>query len=246
MLKIPIRRISLYDINKARKEIEELKARLKDVRYKLKNLTEYAVGFLEEVLQENRSRFERKTEITSFQKIDAREAAKKDIDIYYDDNTGYLGTDVKTGKSMFKVSSYDRVLIIRKNGIYSVADVPHRLFVDKGMLFCGNADKESLNNIIFSILYQNKKTKYIFLKRFKIEKFILDKSYMAVPDDSKLLKLTIKEDVEVAVVYTPKPRIKILEEYLPVSDFLVKNVRAGGNRLSTKEIKSIRFKKLRS
>jgi topoisomerase-4 subunit A len=246
LLKIPIRRISLYDINKARKEIEELNARLKDVRYKLKNLTEYAISFLEEVLKENKSRFKRKTEITSFQKIDAREAAKRDFDIYYDDDTGYLGTDVKTGKSLFKVSSYDRVLIIRKNGIYSVTDVPHRLFADKGMLFCGNADKESLNNIVFSILYQNKKTKYIFLKRFKIEKFILDKSYLAVPDDCKLLKLTIKEDVEIAVVYTPKPRIKILEEFLPVSEFLVKNVRAGGNRLSTKEIKSIRFKKLRS
>ena len=198
------------------------------------------------MLKENRSRFERKTEITSFQKIDAREAAKRDIDIYYDDDTGYLGTDVRTGKSLFKVSSYDRVLIIRKNGIYSVTDIPHRLFVDKGMLFCSNADKESLSNIVFSILYQNKKTKYIFLKRFKIEKFILDKSYQAVPDDSKLLKLTIKEDVEVAIAYVPKPRIKILEEFLPITDFLVKNVRAGGNRLSTKEIKSIRFKKLRS
>ncbi len=246
LLKIPIRRISLYDINKARKEIQELTARLKDVRYKLKNLTEYAISFLEEVLLENKSRFERKTEITSFQKIDAREAAKRDIDIYYDDDTGYLGTDVKTGKSLFKVSSYDRVLIIRKNGIYSVTDIPHRLFVDKGMLFCSNADKESLSNIVFSILYQNKKTKYIFLKRFKIEKFILDKSYQAVPEDSKLLKLTIKEDVEVVIAYVLKPRIKILEESLPLTDFLVKNVRAGGNKLSTKEIKSIRFKKLRS
>lgn len=246
LLKIPIRRISLYDINKARKEIEELTARLKDVRYKIKNLTEYAISFLEEVLSDNKNRFERKTEITSFQKIDAREAAKRDIDIYYDDNAGYLGTDVKTGKSLFKVSSYDRVLIIRKNGIYSVSDIPHRLFVDKGMLFCSNADKENLGNIVFSILYQNKKTKYIFLKRFKIEKFILDKSYQAVPDDCKLLRLTIKEDVEVAIVYVPKPRIKILEEFLPLTNFLVKNARAGGNRLSTKEIKSIKFKKLRN
>ncbi|MCK5154592.1 MAG: DNA topoisomerase IV subunit A, partial [Spirochaetales bacterium] len=70
LLKIPIRRISLYDINKARKEIQELNARLKDVRYKLKNLTEYAVSFLEEVLSENRSRFARKTEIISFTKVD--------------------------------------------------------------------------------------------------------------------------------------------------------------------------------
>jgi len=246
LLKIPIRRISLYDINKARKEVAELNARLKDVRYKLKNLTEYAVSFLEEILRDNRSRFIRKTEIISFKKVDVREAAKRDSDIYYDSDTGYIGTDVKTGNSMFKVSSYDRILIIRKNGIYSVTDVPHRLFVDKGMLYCGLADKETLDRIVFSVLFQNKSTKYAFVKRFKIEKFILDKSYEIVPDDGKLLKLSIKEDIDVVIVYVPKPRIKKLEENLPISNFLIKNVRAGGNRLSTKEIKTVKFMKSRS
>jgi len=246
LLRIPIRRISLYDINKARKEIAELNARLKDVRYKLKNLTEYAVSFLEEVLAESRSRFERKTEIISFTKVDVREAAKRDIDIYYDSETGYLGTDVKTGNSQFKVSSYDRILILRKNGIYSVTDVPHRLFVDKGMLYCGLADKETLDSVVFSVLFQNRSTKYIFVKRFRIEKFILDKSYKIVPDDGKLLKLSIKEDIDVVISYVPKPRIKKLEENLPISNFLIKNVKAGGNRLSTKEIKSVKFMKSRS
>ncbi len=246
LLKIPIRRISLYDINKAKKEIAELNARLKDIRYKLKNLTEYAVSFLEEVLSENRQRFERKTEIISFQKIDAREAAKRDIDIFYDPDTGYLGTDVKTGNTQFKVSVYDRILIIRKNGIYSVTDVPHRLFVDKGMLYCGLADKENLERNIFSVLYRNNTTKYIFIKRFKIEKFILDKSYQILPDDCKLLKLSLKEDIDIVISYVPKPRIKILGESWAVGDFLVKNVKAGGNRLSTKEIKSVKFMKSRS
>ncbi|RKX87512.1 MAG: DNA topoisomerase IV subunit A, partial [Spirochaetes bacterium] len=246
LLKIPIRRISLYDINKARKEIQELNARLKDVRYKLKNLTEYAVSFLEDVLSENRSRFERKTKIISFKKIDVREAAKRDADIYYDSDTGYLGTDVKTGNSQFKVSAYDRILIIRKNGIYSITAVPHRLFVDKGMLYCGLADKDTLDKVVFSVLFQNKTTKYVFVKRFRIEKFILDKSYDIVPEDGKLLKLSIKEDIDVVIIYVPKPRIKKLEENLPIGNFLIKNVRAGGNRLSTKEIKTVKFMKSRS
>ena len=41
-------------------------------------------------------------------------------------------------------------------------------------------------------------------------------------------------------------RIKKLEENLPISNFLIKNVKAGGNRLSTKEIKSVKFMKSRS
>lgn len=135
LLKIPIRRISLYDINKARKEIEEINARLKDVRTKLKDLKGYAVSFLMDVISKSGPEFMRKTEITSFSKVDVREAARRDFDLYYDEVSGYLGTEVKTGKALFKVSPYDRVLVMRKNGIYSVVNIPDRLFVDKGILF---------------------------------------------------------------------------------------------------------------
>src|SRR5208337_3367986 len=47
LLKIPIRRISLYDINKAKEELDALKARLAQVRKKLASLVDYAVAFLE-------------------------------------------------------------------------------------------------------------------------------------------------------------------------------------------------------
>jgi hypothetical protein len=35
LLKIPIRRISLYDINRAKKEMEEINTRLKEIKYHL-------------------------------------------------------------------------------------------------------------------------------------------------------------------------------------------------------------------
>ncbi len=241
LLKIPIRRISLYDINKARREIEEINTMLKAVKARLKDLKGYAVSFLEEVVSSNGSLFPRKTELTSFSKVDVREAARRDLDLYYDDQTGYIGTEVKTGKALFKVSSYDRILIMRKNGIYSVVNVPGRLFVDKGMLFCSLADKESLLPIVFTVLYQKTDTKYVYLKRFKVEKFIIDKSYPFIPEKSKVLRVTIKEDVDVVVTYKPKARVKILEETTPLSNYLVKGFKANGVRLSTKEIKSVKF-----
>ncbi len=245
LLKIPIRRISLYDINKARREIEEIQSRLKGVRGRLKNLKGYAVSFLKEIIADNGVNFPRKTEVTSFNKIDVREAARRDLDLFYDDTTGYLGTEVKTGSVLFKVSSYDKILVMRKNGIYSVVNIPGKLFVDKGIYFCGLADKESLSPLVFSVLYRNIENKYIYLKRFKVEKYITDKSYVFVPEKSRILKLTIKEDVEVVIQYKPKPRVKILEERSPLRTYLVKSVKANGVRLSTKEIKSIKFVKIK-
>ena len=243
LLKIPIRRISLYDINKARREIEEINTMLKAVKARLKDLKGYAVSFLEEVVSSNGGLFPRKTELTSFSRVDVREAARRDLDLYYDDQTGYIGTEVKTGKALFKVSSYDRILVMRKNGIYSVVNVPDRLFVDKGMLFCSLADKESLQPIIFTVLYQKTDTRYVYLKRFKVEKFIIDKSYPFIPEKSRVLRVTIKEEVDVVVTYKPKARLKILEDTTPLSNYLVKGLKANGVRLSTKEIKSVKFVK---
>ncbi len=245
LLKIPIRRISLYDINKARREIAEIEANLKGIREKLKNLVHHAVSFLEEVIAKNGSRFPRKTELTSFKKIDVREAARRDSDLFYDGETGYLGTEVKTGTVLFKVSPYDKILVMRKNGIYSIVNIPDRLFVDKGMYFCGLADKENLSDILFSVIYQNTVSKYIYLKRFKVEKYITDRSYAFVPEKCKILKVTTREDVELVIQYKPKPRVKILEERIPLNRYLVKSLKAAGVRLSIKEIKSIRFKKIK-
>lgn len=245
LLKIPIRRISLYDINKAKKEIEEINADLRVVRGRLKDLTGYAVSFLNEIITEHGSKFKRKTEITSFKKIDVREAARRDLDLFYDELTGYLGTEVKAGKPLFKVSLYDKILVMRKNGIYSVVNIPGRLFVDKGMHFCCLADKENLHSIIFTVLYQNKENHYIHLKRFRIEKYITDKTYAFIPEKCKILKFTIKEDVELIINYKPKPKVRILEDKIPLSSFLIKSSKANGVRLSTKEIKSIKFIKIK-
>lgn len=243
LLKIPIRRISLYDINKARDELNMLNEELKQVRYHLKHLVEYAVGFLDSVLEGHGSFYPRQTDIISFQQVDIREVAARNLSLAYDDKTGYLGYEVKTGKVQFSVSDLDRVLIIRKSGIYSICNVPDKLFVDKGLWFCGLAEKEDMAARTFTIIYKNKKTGFAHIKRCKIEQYILDKSYELIPDDCQILKLTLKEDIDVVATYKPKPRLKVLEESFSVKDFLVKGVKAAGVRLAGKEVTSVKFVK---
>ena len=245
LLKIPIRRISLYDINKAHEEMQQLNDRLKQVRHHLRNIVSYAVSFVDQLLESAAGKQHRKTELLSFDKVDVREAAQRNLTLCYDDSTGYLGHEVKSGKVLFNVSSYDRLLIIRKSGVYSVVDAPDKLFVDKGMLFCGLADKEEMAERVFNILYKNNKTGFAHLKRCRIEKFILDKSYEIIPEGCQIMKLSVKDGEEVALTYKPKPRLKVLEESFEVEDFLIKGVKAAGVRLSAKEVKSGRFMKLK-
>ena len=245
LLKIPIRRISLYDINKAREELTLLKDELKQVRRYLKNLVNYALGFLDKVLGEQGKLYPRKTEIISFQQVDVREVAARNFSLGYDEKTGYLGYEVRTGKALFPVSDLDRVLIIRKSGVYTVCKAPDKLFVDRKMWFCGLADKDEMASRTFTLIYRNRKSGYVFIKRCKIEKYILEKSYELIPEGCQIMKLTTKEDLDVVVSYKPKPRIKALEETFPLRNYLVKGVSTVGTRLSNKEIASVKFLKSR-
>jgi len=127
LLKIPIRRISLYDINRAKKEMDEISARLREIKKALGAIVDYTVDFLGDIIRKYRPMYPRKTQLISFKKVDVREAAQRNLKLRYDKDTGYLGHEVN-GNVLLDVSPYDRVLVIRKTGAYSVINVPDKLF----------------------------------------------------------------------------------------------------------------------
>ena len=235
LLKIPIRRISLYDIDRAKKERREMRVQLREVGKNLAHIIPYAIAIIEGLIEKYRKDFPRRTEIVSFEKVDVREAAKRDLKLRYDRDSGYLGYEVN-GQAQFEVSPYDRVLVIRKDGIYSVVDVPDKLFVGTGMLHCSFVDRD----LVFNVLYKERKG-CAFIKRCRIDKFILNKTYALVPEDGKLLKLTINSDRKVSLDYKPKPRLRVLKEEFPIAKFPVRGLRAGGIRLSARELKSCKI-----
>ncbi len=242
LLKIVIRRISLYDINKARQEIQEIGKRLKEIKGHLAHIKDYAISFLkEDIIEKYSDLYPRRAEIIAFERVDVREAAQRNLKMRYDRETGYLGHKVG-GSVLFDVSQYDRILVIRKSGAYSVVDAPEKLFVDKGMLYCGFADPEACANRVFTLVYRNRQGRP-YLKRCRIEKFILNRGYSLTPDNCALLKMTLEPEGFVTVKYKPRPRVRIFEESFKVCDFTVKGVRAQGVRLADREVKSVRFVK---
>ncbi|MBI5184945.1 MAG: DNA topoisomerase IV subunit A [Nitrospinae bacterium] len=238
LLKIPIRKISLYDINKAKKEMKEMLDRLKVIKSCLANLTGYAIDFLKGLVKKYGPQYPRKTEIISFEKVSVREAAKRDMKLRYDREMGYLGTKVN-GNVVLEVSPYDRVLVIRKNGDYSVVDVEEKLFVDTGMRFCGFVEKER----VYNVLYRDRKTGYPYIKRCNIEKYILNKGYSLIPEDCVLLDLTTESEESIMLNYKPKPRLRVLQESFKTSDFPIRGAKAGGIRLAKRETRAGKFGK---
>ena len=236
LLKVPIRRISLYDINRANEEMKGIRNRLREIRDHLGHLSAYAVTLLEGLIERYREAFPRRTTLASFKRVDAREAAQRNLALKYDRTTGYLGYGLNTGDTLFDVSPYDRVLVIRKTGAYALHDEIERLFVDKGMLYCGFVDPER----VFTMIYRDRKG-HPYVKRCKLEKFILNRGYELVPDGCRILHLTTDEDVTATVTFKPTPRMRVFEEVFDLAIFPVRGNRAKGIRLAPKALKGVKL-----
>ncbi|MDR2344017.1 MAG: DNA topoisomerase IV subunit A [Spirochaetaceae bacterium] len=247
LLKIPIRRISLYDINRAHDEMDEIRARIKAINVHLKSSVAYAVSFIDGIIgkikaNEELGRGARKTKVGKFEKVDVKEVVKKDLVLKYDRESGYLGTAVN-GAAVAEASLFDRVLVVRQNGSWTVQDIQEKVFSGEKAWWIGIAEKETVNAIVFTIIYREKETGLAFIKRCVIEGWIMNKEYSFVPENTDVLHIDVREKFVFTLHYVPKPRLKVLREEFKAQSFAVKGIKAGGLRLSNKAVKRIEVKK---
>ncbi|MDR1836484.1 MAG: DNA topoisomerase IV subunit A [Treponema sp.] len=243
LLRIPIRRISLYDINKARDEMEQINARIKEINAHLKNITAYSVSWLKGIIAKIKGNEElghgaRKTVVGAFDKVIAKEVVKRDVDLKYDSKSGYLGTNI-SGAKIAEVSPFDRILAVRKNGMYTVMELSEKTFVGADAWWVTVADKDVLAKTVVTVIYKEKDTGFPCIKRCVIEGWIMNKDYFLVPDGSQILHVDTRPKFTFTVKYAPKPRLKVLSEDFKAQDYNVRGLKAGGIRLAAKEAEKV-------
>jgi len=240
LLQIPIRRISLYDINKNRAEVKAINTRLKEIAKLLKNLKGYALSWLDGVLEKLPvSEYKRKTTVKKITTVDAKEVSKRDIPLRYDNKNGNLGTSVSTGVELFKVTTFDKIILIRDNGNYNVITVPEKLFAGQGLAYCNFYDKDELQKVLFTVIYRDPKTKFVFIKRCRIGGCIMNKDYFIAPDGMEVLHIDTRQKFSFTLNFVPKPRMKETKAVFKAQDYEEKGLKAQGVRLINKEVDAI-------
>ena len=240
LLKIPIRRISLYDMSKNKEEVKAINNRIKEINRLLKHLVEYAISWLDGIEKKLASdETKRRTKITNIRTIDVKAVTKRDMPLKYDEKSGYLGTGVSGGEEKLKVTPYDKVLYVRKSGIFSVSESPDKIFVGPGLWFCGMADKESLSKVLFTIIYREPETQYVYIKRCKIAAYIMNRDYFFAPDGMEVLHIDTRKTFSFTLNYVKKPRVKVLTEKFKAGDYEEKSLKAKGVRVVAKEVQTV-------
>ena len=240
LLKIPIRRISLYDINKNRKEVQAINARIREINKLLKHIVEYAISYLDGIEAKlDPAAFKRMSTLTNIKTVDVKTVVKRDTPLKYNEKDGYLGTQVSGGEELMRITPFDRILYVRKSGIYSVTEAPDKVFVGPELRYCGFADKDSLSKILFTIIYRDPETQYAYVKRCKIAAYIMNRDYFFAPDGMEVLHVDTRKNFTFELNYVKKPKMKVFTEKFKAQDYLEKGLKALGVRVTAKEVESI-------
>lgn len=239
LLQVRIRRISLFDINKHREEIEKTKGELNETRKHLKNLTKYVIAHLEALLEKYGPLYPRLTKSSRYDEVDAKEVAFKAFKVAYDRESGYIGHKVSGQEFQVECTKFDKILFVFKDGHYQVVELPEKQFVGPDLVFASLPNRDR----IFTCAYTNREATY--LKRFKFGGTIMNKIYHCIPPKSKVLFFEPETPPELYIKYKPAAYQKINQQTCNPAEIEVKGPKTRGRQISIKDVSSVSSKPTR-
>lgn len=234
LLGVRIRRISLFDIEKHRKEIDGILLELEQVEKHLKQLKKYVVAYLKNLLKTYGKDYPRQTEITTFGSIEVRELTATELKINYDAERGYIGHAVN-GETLFSCSSYDKIVVFSQDGRYWVLSPPERFFVVGGLQLVQISDRDT----VFTLVYTDESSGFTYIKRFATGGTIMEKEYRCAPEGATVQVLEDKPVDEIYVKYKPSKGQRIHQQAFQPQSVAVKGAKAKGNQMTSKRIARI-------
>lgn len=237
LLNIPIRRISRFDLDKSQDEIKATQTQLAKVEKDLKNIKKFTINYLQTLIKKYSKFFPRRTELKTIQQLDKRAIATRTIKVGFDPVSGFVGTKVASNE-MFECTNFDKLLLIFKNGTYSVINIPEKQYVHhegNKVVYVGVADKKTILNVV----YRDAKTHICFAKRFIVTQYILDKLYRFMDEGMDLQYISSAQKPIIELQFTPKASQRQTKIQFDLASINVKGSTAKGIRIDKRPVKKV-------
>lgn len=244
LLKIPIRRISQFDIDKNREEIEGIEKEEAQVRDNIEHLRSFVVKYLKGLIKEYAKKYPRCSKIESgaFKEVDVRAITASELTIKWDKENNFVGSGLRNGDELFKCSSLDELIFVWKDGRFKKTQPEDKIFVDKNLLavirYNQEKDREARE---FTVVYEEGGYGFSYIKRFRFGGLIRNKDYRLAPEKPKSKILFFQEGCPdtIYVKFKPAKNQKIHQQYfLPKEQ--VKRVNPETKKLEDQDVVAVR------
>src|SRR5690606_8708602 len=152
LTELPFMRISRYDQDKAIENLQNLEAKIEQVKYHLENLVPYAVDYFLNIQKKYGKGKERRTELRIFDTIDATKVAVANEKFYANFEEGFIGTSLRKDQYLFDCSDIDDIITFQKDGTMKVVKVEAKTFIGKNIEHVAvwkKNDKRTVYNMIY-------------------------------------------------------------------------------------------------
>ena len=245
LTEIKIKRISKYNKFKADELIQQIEADLSEVKHHLAHLTEFAIAYFEDLLQKYGKGRERRTEITSFEKVEIQQVVANNARLYVDRKEGFIGMGMKKDEFVADCSDIADVIAFTKEGKFMVTRIADKTFVGKNIIHV-DVWKKGDERTTYNAIYVDGKTGRAMAKRFHISAITRDKPYDVTKGSpgSKILYFSANPNGEselVQVQLSPgcKAKKKLFE--FDFEEIGIKGRGAGGNIVTKYPIRKVAF-----
>ena len=241
LTQIPMIRITRFDSDKADENIAKIEAEIKDVKDKLANLIEYAIEYFKDLKKRFGEGKDRKTEIKTFDSINATKVIIANRKLSVDYEEGFIGYNLKKAEYVADCSDIDDVIIFFSTGKMMVTKVADKKFVGKDIIYA-NVWKKGDKRTVYHMVYQDGVGGPTMMKRFNVNSITRDTEYDLTKGakGSKMLYFNVHPNGErevITVILRARPHLKRLKFDIDLGELLIKGRAAAGNRV-TKEIVS--------
>lgn len=246
LTEIKIKRISKYDAFKANEQIKGLEEEMEEVKNHLANIVAYAINYFQQIKKKYGKSRERKTEIRSFDTIEATKVVVANEKLYVNREEGFFGTALKKDEFVGECSDIDEVIVILKNGKYIITKVSEKAFFGKNIQHI-SVFKRNDTRTIYNVLYRDGRNGAIMMKRCAITGVTRDKEYNITKgtEGSELIYLSYNPNGEaelLKVFLKPRPRLRSLIMELDFSQLVIKGRQSQGNIFTRYAIHKVQVK----
>ena len=129
LMEIKMGRILKFNKDKADELIARMKEEVARIDRDLQNMVEVTANWFRLIYDKYAALYPRRTEIRSFDNIEATKVIEATEKLYIDRVNGFMGTSLKKDEFVENCSPIDDVILFYRDGTYKVTRVQEKLFI---------------------------------------------------------------------------------------------------------------------
>jgi topoisomerase-4 subunit A len=242
----PMSSITRFDVKKTDEQIKALENEIKEVKHHLKHLTEYTIAWFQKLKDKYGKGRERKTELRTFDRVEASQVALANVKLYVNKADGFIGSGLKKDEFVCDCSDIDEIIVFRADGRCMITKVQDKVFVGKEIEHVA-VFKKNDERTVYNMVYKDGQSGISFIKRFSVVGVTRDKEYDLTKGTkgSRVLYFTANPNGEAEVINVqlkPHSKLKKLQFDEDFAALTIKGRNSIGNIITKYPVKKIALK----